>query len=138
MDNNQNNFNQNNQQNNGWSYDNGQFYTPVPPIDNNAMQANQTASSSQTLGIVGLIVSLICCPLIGIILGIIAISKASTAKNMLGYEPSEAKTGRVCGIIAIVLGALSMISSIIIYVVYMAMIMEMMESGLMACLPFLL
>ena len=138
MDNNQNNFNQNNQQNNGWSYDNGQFYTPVSPIDNNAMQANQTASSSQTLGIVGLIVSLVCCPLIGIILGIIAISKASTAKNMLGYEPSEAKTGRVCGIIAIVLGALSMISSIIIYVVYMAMIMELMESSLMAFLPFFL
>ncbi|MBR2010209.1 MAG: hypothetical protein IKA06_00465 [Clostridia bacterium] len=137
MDNNQNNFNQNNGQNEGWSYQSGQFYTPVTPIDSTAMQANQSASSSQTLGIVGLIISLICCPLIGIILGIIAISKASTAKSLLGHEPSEAKTGRICGIIAIILGVLSMILSAIIYVINMALIMEALES-MMVWLPFFL
>jgi len=125
---NQNNFNQNNQQNSGWSYQNDQFYKPVTPIDNNAIEANKHASSSQTLGIVALIVSLVCCPLVGIILGIIAISKASKAKNLIGEEPSEARTGRICGIIAIVLGALSMVANIIISIVYMALIIEAMES----------
>lgn len=142
MDNNQNNFdqnnfNQNNQQNSGWSYQNDQFYKPVTPIDNNAIEASKHASSSQTLGIVALIVSLVCCPLVGIILGIIAISKASKAKNLIGEEPSEARTGRVCGIVAIVLGAISMVVNTIVSVINMAMFMEALES-MMALTQFFL
>lgn len=122
MDNNQNNFNQPNGQNDGWSYDNGQFYTPVPPIDSNAMQANKSAIASQTLGIVGLVLSIIGCPLISLIIGIIAISQAATAKKLLVKEPSEASVGRVCGIIAIVLSILSMIPLIIAYIFFINLI----------------
>ena len=106
MDNNQNNFNQNNEQNEGWSYQSGQFYTPVTPIDSANVVGNSTASTSLTLGIVGLIFSLVCCGITGIILGIIALNKATTAKNLLGHEPAEVKVGRVCAINAIVWGAI--------------------------------
>ena len=106
MDNNQNNLNQSNQQNEGWSYDNGQFYTSVPPIDSANIVGNSTATASLTLGIVGLIISLACCGMIGIVLGIIALNKATTAKNLLLHEPAEVKVGRVCAINAIVWGAI--------------------------------
>lgn len=114
-----NNFN-NNQD---WQYGDQQYYTP-PAYGPNSYKAIKDASSAQTLGIVGLIVSLVCCPLIGIILGIIAISRAKSASMALGYVPTEAKTGRICGIIAIVLGVLSFLLALALYGIYFAIIME--------------
>ena len=116
MDNNQNNLNQSNQQNEGWSYDNGQFYTSVPPIDSANIVGNSTASASLTLGIVGLIFSLVCCGITGIILGIIALNKATTAKNLLGSEPAEIKVGRVCAINAIVWGAIHLVAITVLFI----------------------
>ena len=116
MDNNQNNLNQSNQQNEGWSYDNGQFYTSVPPIDSANIVGNSTASASLTLGIVGLIFSLVCCGITGIILGIIALNKATTAKNLLGNEPAEIKVGRVCAINAIVWGAIHLVAITVLFI----------------------
>ena len=137
MDNNQNNYNdQNNNQNSwsdpnaqngGWQYTNGQFYGQQIPFINNTAHANKTASSAQTLGIVGLVISLICCPLVGIILGILAISRASNAKNLLGYESPEAKTGRICGIVAIILGALSIIGNAMASILFREMLQDIMS-----------
>ncbi len=99
----------------------------MPPVNNTA-HANQEASTAQTLGIVGLIMSVVCCALIGVVLGILAINRASNAKNLLGYETSEAKTGRICGIIAIVLGVLSMVSSAIINVLFGELMADIISS----------
>lgn len=137
MDNNQNNYNNQNNgqnswgdpnaQNGGWQYTNGQFYGQQTPLINNTAHANKEASTAQTLGIVGLVVSLICCALAGIILGILAISRAGKAKNLLGYESPEAKTGRICGIVAIILGTLSMIGSAIINFLFQGVLEEVMR-----------
>ena len=102
MDYNQNNFNQNDNTNNGWSYGSPPFYNQ-PPMNNVTSRGNELASSSKTLGILGIVLSIICCPLIGLIMGIMAMSRAKTSKMMLGTSISDAKIGRVCGIIALLI-----------------------------------
>ncbi len=128
MNYNQNNFNQNDNQNNGWSYGNTPFYNQ-PPMDDVSMRASKLAASSKTLGILGIVLSIICCPLVGLILGIMAANRAKTAKMMLGYDLPEAKTGRICGIIAILICIASMIFSAImmakIYQLFLTLMEEM-------------
>ena len=105
------------------AWDNGQtsWSNPGTPYSNVPQTPNDpNANSAQTLGIVGLIVSIVCCALAGLIMGIIACSKAKTSRMTLGYEVPEARTGRICGIIAIVLGALSMAGSLIYLIVIWA------------------
>ena len=91
----------------------GTPYSNVPPTPNDA-----SANSAQTLGIVGLIVSIICCQIAGLILGIIAVSKAKMSRLTLGYEVPAARTGRICGIIAIVISILFMVGTLIYYIIY--------------------
>ena len=90
MNYNQNNFN---------GYNNGGY---TPSIDGVTMRAHKLASSSRTTGILGLIFSILCCPIVGFILGLIAVLRARTAKVMLGGNLSDGNVGRVCGIIALV------------------------------------
>ena len=76
----------------------GQFpYTP--PQD-------PKGNTAQTLGIIALI-SIMFCQLLSIVLGAIAMSQAKQSLTMLQYESSPAKNGRVCGLIAVIIGALS-------------------------------
>ena len=75
-------------------------------------QRDADGSTAKTLGIVGLIVNFCCCQLAGIIIGIIGYSKANRSIKNLGYETSDASTGRVLGIINIVLGTLFLVGSI--------------------------
>jgi len=95
----------------------GTPYSNVPPTPNDA-----SANSAQTLGIVGLIISIVCCRIAGLILGIIAVGKAKTSRLALGYEVPEARTGRVCGIIAIVISVVAMAGEILATVLYVIMI----------------
>lgn len=129
MNNDFNNGGQNNQQQGGQppqdfgrsqeakgAFENGQtsWSNPGTPWSNVPPSPNDpNANSAQTLGIVGLIVSIVCCALAGLIMGIIACSKAKTSRMTLGYEAPEARTGRICGIIAIVMAALRMVGSVI-------------------------
>ena len=102
------------------AWDNGQtsWSNPGTPWSNVPQTPNDpNANSAQTLGIVGLIVSIVCCALAGVIMGIIACGKAKTSRMTLGFEVPEARTGRICGILAIVFGALSMAGSLIYLIV---------------------
>ncbi len=81
----------------------------VPPhfyVNEQQMQAKRKASTSLTLGIVGLVLSLLVTPLVGIILGIIAIVKSNTSKKLYPTPFPEARTGKILGILAIIFGAL--------------------------------
>ena len=70
-------------------------------------------ATSRTLGIIGIFVTLCCCQIAGIVLGIIGYGKAKRSAQNLGYETSDAATGRVLGIVNIVLGILSIVGSVV-------------------------
>ena len=79
---------------------------------------DQDGSTSKTLGFVGLFVTLCFCEIAGIILGIIGLTKARSSARTLGFETSDAATGRVLGIVNIVLGILRILVTIG-YIVFM-------------------
>lgn len=96
-----------------------QYTTPTgnpPPV--NLPQPDSDGSTSKTLGIVGLIVTLCSCQIAGIVLGIIGLAKAKRSKQNLGFETPEAATGRVLGIVNIVLGILMIILSAVMTAFY--------------------
>ena len=95
-----------------WS-NQGTPYSNVPQTPN-----DKAANSSQTMGIVGLLLSLLCCGTAGLILGILAYSKAKLSRLTLGFEVPEARTGRICGIIAIVMGIIRILAVGTIVVLY--------------------
>lgn len=73
-------------------------------------------ATSRTLGIIGIFVTLCCCQIAGIVMGIIGYGKAKRSAQNLGYETSDAATGRVLGIVNIVLGILSIVGSVVTFV----------------------
>ncbi len=86
------------------------YVDPVPmPYDNKGKAA-------QIYGIIALITSITCCPLIGLVLGIIALTNAAASRRFLGFESGQASSGKVLGIVAIVLSALGLLA-VIAYVV---------------------
>ena len=106
--------------------------TPPPPMGGNyggytnmadpAADIEKQAGTIQTLGIVGLIVSIVvgfcCCALPGPIVGIVGLVKFNKIKDSL-YMLTEAgqkkaNTGKILCIVAIVLGALAIISNIVL------------------------
>ena len=113
-----------------------QFFEDRPPIqipgmpefEPTQMQGNAKAKNAQTLGIVALVLSVVCCPLAGIILGIIALSAAKTSRTLLRFEAPAAKSGRVCGILAIVLGALTMVYNAVVLAIQLPSLIEELES----------
>ena len=100
----------------------------MPQLDPNKAQGLAKAKNSQTLAIVALILAVVCCPLAGLIMGIIALNGAKASRNLLGFEAPEAKAGRACGIIAIVLGALSMVYNAIILAIQIPALIEAFEN----------
>ena len=118
MNYNPNNFGQND--NGGWDQD---FYGQQP-MNPAAMQASKQAASSQTLGIISLVVSIICCPLIGLILALMARGRAKNAKLLLGFEPTAARTGRICATVALILALISIVISIVSVYFYMQILAE--------------
>ena len=91
---------QNNGQNENWER---------PPIqmpgDNNNNAGVAEAHSAQTLGIVGLVLAILGCNLVGLILGILAVTKSKTAARLAGCDLPEGRTGRICGIASIAISA---------------------------------
>lgn len=88
---------------NGTPYDMSGGGAPDPNRQNQ-IRGEALAGTSQTMGIIALLLTLICnCLPVGIVLGILAIVKSSASRQMLGYNTSAATVGKICGIIALIL-----------------------------------
>ena len=73
------------------------------------------ANTAFNLGIGGIVLSLCCCPPIGVILGIVSMVFAGGVTSMAppGTDAhSKASTAKILGIVAIVIGALNFIAGI--------------------------
>jgi len=81
-------------------------YAP-PAYDFETARLTKEASSAMVFGIVALVTSVICCPLVGIGFGIAAIVKGRNARN--APNSGSALAGVICGSIAIALGVLSIV-----------------------------
>ena len=92
------NFNQNNNAN----YNRQNFENGYPYVDAKTKLGIEKAKKSKTMGIIGLVVGLGCCGIAGIIFAIIGISAANDSRIILGYEHPDAKTGKICAIVALV------------------------------------
>ena len=99
--------------NNDFNNQQNYYQAPPQPIYASAPRKSEAASSSQTFGIVALVLQFLAIPIVPIVLGIIAIKKAKTANTELGFEQEEARNGKICGIIALVLGILSLIATVV-------------------------
>ena len=100
-----------------------QGYDRQNPYWNNQNQPVDTVgNSAQTMGIVAIVASLFC-SIVGLIFGILAISRAKESMMMMQYETPAAKTGRVCGIVSVIISALSMAGSVISAIVWGAAMM---------------
>ncbi|BCU77690.1 DUF4339 domain-containing protein [Luteolibacter sp. LG18] len=79
------------------------------------------ASTAKTLGICGLVFAL-CCSIVGVVLGILAVVNGNQAQQQIAQNPAwaadlpKAKAGVTMGWIAIGLGVVSMIVSVVINV----------------------
>ena len=76
-------------------------------------QQDSDGATSKTIGFIGLFVTLCCCQIAGIVMGIIGYGKAKRSAQALGFETSDAAIGRVLAIVNIVLGILSIIGSVV-------------------------
>ena len=86
-------------------------YTPyVQP------KTDTLGSSAQIMGILAIVLSFVCCPIVGIVLGAIAMSRAKRSRMEMGYETGEAKTGNICGIIGLVWGIVATLLSLLYFV----------------------
>lgn len=109
---------------------NGQGYYYQAPIDPNAITPPKSGkdygATAQTLGIIGLVASFICSclPIVGLILGIIAVVNGKRAAKEDGQDKNAGTTGRICGIIAIVISAITILVSIVFYILALAGLMD--------------
>ncbi len=111
-------------QQNGWQPPNDrQFYGQQPPYGQPfytqpPQPDDRDGRSAKIYGIVAMILTLFncCCLPIGPILGIFALVRSGASRKKLGYLSSDAQLGKVLGIIAIILGSLAFVSSLIVFV----------------------
>ncbi len=109
-----------------------------PPIYQGPAQEDKNGSSAQILGIIALVVTFVCCPLVGLILGIIAMNKAKASRLTLGYESQEGKVGRICGLIALIASIVTMVINVAVSVLYIALVVSGIIAGSeFAVLPLL-
>ena len=137
MDNNQNNqnnqSNQSNQQNYqqgyhqyyGTSYQQNPYYGQqgfgYDAYDPRMIEARSKASNAQTFGIIALI-GLFVGTILSIIFGILAMSSAKKSTQLLGYELPEAKTGRVMGLVSLILALVGVVLAIFAILFYIIVI----------------
>ena len=108
----------NNDRKNGYSFESDPYANGRPPIQMNDMpfiqnEARQRAQSAQTMSIIALIITVICCPLIGIVLAILSLVNAAGARSMAGYDMPETKTARILSIITLIVVGVQIILSIV-------------------------
>lgn len=97
----------------------------------------QRGRTSRTVGITGVVLSVVCCclPVVGLVLGIIAVVQAQLSKKALGQTTPEASVGLVCGIIAIVLSAVFLILDVVARFAYGPDIMAEYQKRMNEILP---
>ncbi len=117
-------YNPNGQQQGNFYNPNGQgnFYNPNMP-NMNQLEATKKANNAKTFGLIALITSFICTGVIPIVLGILAIVNASSAKSLIGYDIPEAKSGRTMGIASLIITGVACVLVIALYVVLFALVM---------------
>ena len=103
--------------NQSWQY--GNQYNPngyghYPPIYD---QPDSAAKNAQIFGIVSLI-GLFFCQILSILFGAMAMSNAKKSAITLGRECSEAKTGRICGLVGLILGIGSIVLTVFGYILF--------------------
>ena len=99
-----------NQAPNNYSYDPN--YAPAPTSDSNA-------STSMILGIIALVANFVGVGgLIPIILGALAMSFSKKSVEALGFECSNAKTGRICGMIGLIISIVGLVLAIVGLLLY--------------------
>lgn len=75
------------------------------------------AGNMQLMGILSIPIGFCCCPLIGIVLGVIVVSQAGGVAASLGQYGSppdlmgKVNTGKICAIIGLILSVVSMIGN---------------------------
>ena len=86
----------------------------MPPVD-----YAKKAGNLQLMGILSIVFSICCCPLIGLVLGIIVLVQSQSVLAMLaqiGSPPDlvgKVNTGKICAIIGLVLSALTLTGGIV-------------------------
>ena len=109
---------QNGQNPYGTGFNQGQYYYSNQTVNDTA------GSTSKTLGIVAL-VCLFCCQLASVICGAIAMSKANESRRLNnGIRTPDSSAGYIMGLIGVILGILSVIGSIVLSILYAAVLME--------------
>ena len=103
------NFNENQ----NFNYTEQNFENGYPHVDAKTKLGVEKAKKSKTMGIVGLVVGLACCGIAGIIFAIIGLTSAKDSQTILGYEHPDAKTGKICSIVAIIAVAAGILISAI-------------------------
>ena len=86
-------------------------------------------SSSQIMGILSIVLAFVCCSVIGIVLGAMAISRSKRSVAEMGYESSEAKTGNICGIIGLVIGIIGTLITLVFIALYAIGVMAIISEG---------
>ena len=108
----------------------GQGYYYQTPIDPNSVTPRKSGkdygATAQTLGIIGLVASFLCSclPIVGLILGIVAVVNGKRAAREDGQDKNAGTTGRVCGIIAIVISAVAIVVNIVFCILTLAGLMD--------------
>lgn len=93
--------------------------------------------SAQIMGILAIVLSFVCCPIVGIVLGALAMSRAKRSHTELGYETSEGKTGNICGIIGLIIGILGTLFWIAYLGIFGIVFFAELEKALSLALPLL-
>ena len=107
---------------------------PTPPAYPQPMLDLPYATSSLVLGIIS-IISLCCCTFIGLVLGIIGLVQGNNALALYKQSPGvyseasykNANAGKICSIIGLVIGSLSVVSVIVLWVFKASMMSEIFE-----------
>lgn len=108
----------------------GDGYYYQTPIDPNTATPPKSGkdhgATAQALGIIGIVASFIfsCLPIIGLILGILALVNGKRAATEEGQNKDAGSTGRICGIIAIVISAIAIVFNIVFYIVTLSGFMD--------------
>ena len=91
----------------------------APPGGMPSVDYAKKAGNMQLMGILSIVFSVCCCPLIGIVLGIIVLVQSQSVLAMLqqiGSPPDlvgKVNTGKTCAIIGLVLAALGTVGGIV-------------------------
>ena len=109
---------------------------PNPYTTYTAPKSDNYGSSAQIMGILAIVLSIVCCSVVGIVLGLMAMSRAKRSVVDMGFETSEAKTGNICGIIGLVIGIVGTLASLAFIALYIIGVMSILaEGGTLAALP---